>query len=102
MNFQKELNRYINDLQEFDLEVFFHDDTFINMLEYRKFLEENSKKLTVQEAEELLYLDQIVVSYYNLYKNKKLIGYKRLSFKILGKIEEISQKYIDDYMDKVA
>ena len=28
MNFQKMLDRYMSDLQEFDLEVFFHDDTF--------------------------------------------------------------------------
>jgi len=102
MNFQRELNRYISDLQEFDLEVFFHDDTFIDMLEYREFLEKNIEKLTAQEARELLYLDQIVVSYYNLYKYKKLVGYKRLSFKVLEKIEKISRKYIDGYMDEVA
>jgi len=102
MSFQKELNRYMNDLQEFDLEIFFHDDTFIDMLDYRKFLEENIEKLTPKEAEELLYLDQIVVSYYNLFKNKKLVGYKRLSFKILKQIREISQKYIDNYIERVA
>ena len=27
MSFQKMLDRYMSDLQEFDLEVFFHDDT---------------------------------------------------------------------------
>jgi len=102
MNFQKMLDRYMSDLQEFDLEVFFHDDTFVDMLEYREFLEENIEQLNAKEAEELLYLDGIVVSYFNLYKNRELIGYQKLSFKVLEKIAVISQKYIDFYMDMVA
>jgi len=34
------------------LEIFFHDDTFIDMLDYRKFLEENVEKLIPKEAEQ--------------------------------------------------
>jgi len=82
MSFQKLLDRYMNDLQEFDLETFFHDDTFVDMLEYRKFLEENTKQLNTKEAQELLYLDEIVVSYYNLYKSRDLTGYQKFSFKV--------------------
>ena len=102
MSFQKELERYMNDLQEFDLEVFFHDDTFVDMLEYRKFLEKNVKKLNAQEAQELLYLDNIVLSYYNLYKNRELVGYQKLSFKVLEQIAEIAKRYVDSYIDMVA
>ena len=102
MSFQKELERYMNDLQEFDLEVFFHDDTFVDMLEYREFLEKNVKKLNAQEAQELLYLDNIVLSYYNLYKNRELVGYQKLSFKVLEQIAEIAKRYVDSYIDMVA
>ena len=102
MSFQKELERYMSDLQEFDLEVFFHDDTFVDMLEYRELLEKNVKNLTANEAQELLYLDNIVLSYYNLYKNRKLVGYQKLSFKVLEQIAEIAKRYIDSYMDMVA
>ena len=102
MSFQKELERYMSDLQEFDLEVFFHDDTFVDMLEYRELLEKNIKNLTANEAQELLYLDNIVLSYYNLYKNRKLVGYQKLSFKVLEQIAEIAKRYIDSYMDMVA
>ena len=72
------------------------------MLEYREFLEKNIEKLNAKEAQELLYLDGIVVSYYNLYKSRELMGYPKLSFKILEQIAEISKKYIDSYMDMVA
>ena len=102
MSFQKMLTRYMSDLQEFDLEVFFHDDTFIDMLEYRKYLEEHVEQLDATEAEELLYLDGIVVSYFNLYKNRELRGYQKFSFQVLEKIAVISQKYIDSYIDMVA
>ncbi len=102
MSFQKELERYMSDLQEFDLEVFFHDDTFVDMLEYRELLEKNIKNLTANEAQELLYLDNIVLSYYNLYKNRKLVGYQKLSFKVLEQIAEIAKRYVDSYMDMVA
>jgi hypothetical protein len=89
----------MNDLQEFDLETFFHDDTFVDMLEYRKFLEENAKQLNTKEAQELLYLDEIVVSYY---KSRDLTGYQKFSFKVLEQIATISQRYIDLYIDMVA
>jgi hypothetical protein len=92
----------MSDLQEFDLEVFFHDDTFVDMLEYRKKLEESLEQLTAKETQALLYLDGIVVSYCNLYKNRKLIGYEKLSFKVLEEISKISQNYIDSYIDMVA
>ena len=92
----------MSDLQEFDLEVFFHDDTFVDMLEYRELLEKNVKNLTANEAQELLYLDNIVLSYYNLYKNRKLVGYQKLSFKVLEQIAEIAKRYVDSYMDMVA
>jgi hypothetical protein len=92
----------MNDLQEFDLETFFHDDTFVDMFEYRKFLEENAKQLNTKEAQELLYLDEIVVSYYNLYKSRDLTGYQKFSFKVLEQIATISQRYIDLYIDMVA
>lgn len=92
----------MSDLQEFDLEVFFHDDTFVEMLMYRKSLEENLDQLRANEAQELLYLDGIVVSYYKLYSNRALEGYEKFSFKVLGEIAKISQNYIDSYVDMVA
>ena len=102
MNFQKELQRYMNDLQEFDLEVFFHDETFLDMLEYRSKIEKNIKKLSLEEQKELFYLDEIVLSYFHLYGNKSLKGYAKLSFKLLEKIAQISQKYVSEYSDMAA
>ncbi len=102
MNYQKLLNRYMRDLQEFDLEIFFHDDTFIDMLDYRKILNKDIDNLTNEEQRELYYLDEIIVSYYNLYKNKELIGYKNLSFGVLSKIAVISKEYTDQYQNYAA
>jgi len=102
MSFQKELQQYMNDLQEFDLEAFFHDETFLDMLAYRTTLEKNIHYLSSEEQQELFYLDEIVVSYFHLYSNKSLEGYSQLSFKILEKIAKISQSYISYYTDVAA
>ncbi len=50
----------------------------------------------------LLYLDNIILSYYNLYKNRKLVGYKKLSFKVLEQIAKIAKRYVNSYIDMVA
>jgi hypothetical protein len=102
MSFQKELQRYMNDLQEFDLEAFFHDETFLEMLEYRTFLEKNIENLSSEEQKELYYLDEIVVSYFHLYSNKSLEGYAQLGFIILEKIAKIAQIYVSQYTDVAA
>jgi hypothetical protein len=102
MNFQKELQRYMSDLQEFDLEVFFHDETFLDMLAYRRSMEKNIKKLTIEEQKELFYLDEIVLSYFHLYSNKTLERYGQLSFKLLEKVAKIAQKYVSEHSDIAA
>ena len=102
MNFQKELQQYMNDLQEFDLEAFFHDETFLDMLAYRTKIEKNIEKLTFEEQKELFYLDEIVLSYFHLYSSRPLEGYAKLSFKLLEKIAKISQKYVSNYADIAA
>ena len=102
VNFQKLLNRYMRELQEFDLELFFHDDTFIEMLHYRELLDKNIDKLNADEQRDLYYLDEIVISYFNLYKNKKLTGYTALSFEVLSKIALISKEYSDKYHETAA
>lgn len=102
MRFQNELNRYMNDLQTFDLDVFFHDDTFVEMLAYRQYLAKNSDTMSFEERRELFYLDEIVLSYYNLYKNRSLKGYEALSFKVLEKIARICKKYTESYQDMAA
>jgi hypothetical protein len=98
MNFQDRLKRLQTNLQFFDLESFFHDETFFDILEDRKALEENISVLTFSDREKLFYIDNIVNSYYNLYKNEKLDGYAMMSFKLLEKVEEISKKSIEDYI----
>jgi hypothetical protein len=102
MGFQKELKRYMNDLQTFDLDTFFHDDTFVDMLEYRKYLENNIQYMTPKERQELFYLDEIVLSYYYLYSNRVLTGYAQLSFKLLKEVAMISKIYVEVYEDSVA
>ncbi|MFA6144549.1 MAG: hypothetical protein WCW84_00855 [Sulfurimonas sp.] len=97
MNFQDRLNRLQTNLQFFDLESFFHDETFFDILEDRKILEENIKDLTFGEREKLFYIDNIINSYYNLYKDEKLEGYAMMSFKLLSEVEYISKKSIENY-----
>lgn len=98
MNFQDKLTRLQTNLQFFDLEAFFHDDTFFDILEDRKMLEANIKELTFSEREKLFYIDNIINSYYNLYKDEKLDGYAKMSFKLLQEVESISKKSIEDYI----
>jgi len=101
MTFQDRLNRLQTNLRFFDLESFFHDETFFDILEDRKILEEDIKDLTFSEREKLFYIDNIINSYYNLYKDEKLDGYAALSFKLLSEVENISKQSIESYT-KVA
>ena len=90
MNLEKQLNRLQNNLENFDLETFFHDDTFFEILDDRKFIEEHLDELTNEQDRRLYNIDRIIDSYYNIYKNKKLDGYAVMSFKLLSDVEKIS------------
>ena len=94
MNLDKRLSRLQRNLENFDLEVFFHDETFFKILEDRKILEENINDLNSEQSDRLYNIDRIIDSYYNIYKNQKLKGYARLSFKLLGDVEKISSSYL--------
>ena len=89
MNLEKQLTRLQNNLENFDLEVFFHDETFFDILDDRKLIEENLHELTIKEEQKLHYIDKIIDSYYNLYKTKDLKGYAKLSFKLLQDLDNI-------------
>ncbi|MCK9372670.1 MAG: hypothetical protein M0P91_05690 [Sulfuricurvum sp.] len=97
MSSQDRLNRLQTNLRFFDLESFFHDETFFDILEDRKMLEESKEGLTFAEREKLFYIDNIINSYYNLYKDENLDGYAAMSFKLLEKVEDISKKSIESY-----
>ena len=94
MNLDKQLNRLQKNLENFDLEAFFHDETFFQILDDRKMLDENAEHLTVEQSNRLYNIDRIIDSYFNIYKNKKLDGYARLSFKLLGDVEKISYAHL--------
>jgi hypothetical protein len=81
-------------LENFDLEEFFHDDTFIDMLDIRKKMDENYKNLSDEEKKLLFYFDEIINGYTNIYARKELDGYAKMSFDILQKINNISEKSI--------
>ena len=92
----------MSDLQEFDLENYFHDDTFVNMLEYRERLENHHEEMSQEEQKELYYLDEIVISYANLYANRNLQSYEKLAFKVLEKIATIAKAYVSTHEDIAA
>ena len=94
MNLDKQLNRLQKNLENFDLEAFFHDETFFEILDDRKALEKNRECLTVEQSDRLHNIDRIIDSYYNIYKNQKLEGYSRLSFKLLSDVEKISSAHL--------
>jgi len=96
MNFKARLERLQKNLENFDLEIFFHDDTFFEMLEDRELLEKNIKLLNSEELDMLYNIDRIIDSYYNIYKNKNLTGYSKMSFEILENIDKISSSYLLD------
>jgi hypothetical protein len=96
MNFKTRLERLQKNLENFDLEIFFHDDTFFEMLEDRELLEKNIKLLNSEELDMLYNIDRIIDSYYNIYKNKNLTGYSKMSFEILENIDKISSSYLLD------
>jgi hypothetical protein len=45
--------------------------------------------LTTKQENKLHYIDNIIDSYYNLYKTKELKGYEKLSFKLLQDVDNI-------------
>ena len=94
MNLDKQLNRLQKNLENFDLEAFFHDETFFQIIEDRKLLDENTKHLSTVQSKRLYNIDRIIDSYYNIYKNEKLSGYARLSFKLLGDVEKIVSSHL--------
>lgn len=95
MNFNKELEKLTTSLEDFDLEVFFHDDTFLDILDNRKLLEQNYDKLSEDEKKQLFYIDEIINGYTNIYARKELSGYAKLSFQTLKKINAISAKRLN-------
>jgi len=94
MNLDRRLDRLQNNLENFDLEAFFHDETFFKILEDREVLEDNIHNLSREQSNRLYNIDRIIDSYYNIYKNKKLKGYARLSFKLLSDVDKISSSYL--------
>jgi hypothetical protein len=96
MNLDKQLNRLQNNLENFDLEVFFHDETFFEILEDRQKIEDNLEHLTKKQENKLHYIDNIIDSYYNLYKTKELKGYEKLSFKLLQDVDNIVISHLEN------
>lgn len=96
MNLQERLTRLQNNLENFDLESFFHDETFFDILEDRENLEKNLKDLSAHQLNELFYIDRIIDSYYNIYKTKELKGYAKLSFDLMKDIEKIASAHLKD------
>ena len=90
MNLEIQLQRLQKNLEIFDLEAFYHDETFFDILEDRKIIDENYSDLTKEQRIRLDYLDKIIDSYYHIYKQKDLKGYEKLSFKLLSDVEKIS------------
>ena len=96
MNLEKQLDRLQKNLENFDLESFFHDETFFEILEDREFLEKHAEHLTQKESRRLHNIDRIIDSYYNIYKDKKLEGYAKMSFKLLSDVEKISSSHLEE------
>jgi len=95
MTLQDRLNRLQTNLESFDLEAFFHDDTFLEISDDREYIQENLNSLSFKQKEALYFIDEIIWSYYNLYKDRELTGYAKLSFSILSEIAKISLKNIE-------
>ncbi len=96
MNLSKRLARLQQNLENFDLESFFHDETFFEILEDREYLANNANKLSVMQANNLYNIDRIIDSYYNIYKNKNLSAYAKMSFELLKNVEKISSQSLQN------
>lgn len=92
MSFKKELQRLIKNLESFDLEVFFHDDTFLEILQDREILADRFEELSEKEKGDLYAIDEIINGYYRIYSQKQLSGYARMSFELLEKTNAISEQ----------
>ncbi len=96
MTLKERLERLLINLENFDLVAFFHDDTFFQILEDRQELEKNYDKLSQEERKKLQNIDRIIDSYYNIYKNEKLDGYAKYSFKLLEEADKVASQHLTD------
>ena len=96
MSLEKQLNRLQKNLENFDLESFFHDETFFEILEDREFLAKNTEHLTQVESKKLYNLDRIIDSYYSIYKDVDLKGYAKISFKLLEDVDKIASSHLKE------
>lgn len=95
MSFKKQLEELIANLEGFELEIAFQDDTIIDILELREEIESGYDKLNKDEKEQLFYIDEIINGYANIYQRRELSGYEKLAFKTLQKINVISAKRLN-------